>query len=839
MTRLKSCKPASADLADLDADTGLQAHRRSRVLRSNVSTQDPLGEHPLGHAPAGIEVERIESSLRQRLFGEASAPKLGRFTLLEPLGRGGMGSVYAAYDPQLDRKVAIKVVRPDRATERSREELHQEAKTLARVSHPNVVTVFEVGEAASGDLFIAMEFLGGGTLADWIDEQGGEPSHWSEIVRMFHTVGCGLSAAHAEGLVHRDFKPENVLIGSDGRPRVADFGLALTAERAAATAAGTPEYMAPEQRSDGTIDARTDQYSFCVALHEALFGERPATTAQGPSLALLDGASDLPRSVASALRRGLSPKPRDRFETMDGLLDEIRPRRSRSVAVIAASVVLGAAGLSAIALTDAPDPCATPRAAVDAAWSAGHESRLDGAGTAYRERVRDALDVQCKGSADPAAIACLRRSALRLSAVSRAVQAETTPPAKALEVVKRLPDPHECANPARLASEPSLPTDPQERVKRREQRDQVAAAMVEAMLGHEADALAAIESGLRSPDPVVRAEAEHVVGSVHARAVRGEPAARHLRSSALAAEATGYDWLKVTATIERAAVLAQILGRFDDATAALDAARAGVTRLGEPASLREKLQSTEGLVAFASGRAAEAVEILEAAIETIEARRGRDAVGLIQPSNVLAASHAALGQPERAYDGFERVRALVEHHYGGDHPLYARVLINLGASARDAGMLERAAAHLDEASESLRRQLGPSHPTFVQALHNLADVEEGRGHVERALALATEAVEAAERAHGQDSPELRWTLATFASTQSATGHHEAALRTLERARRLVVDAWGEDAIQLLELLEVEEMVLGRMGRADDRQRVIERARSVAKVHDAQLPDALR
>ena len=806
------------------------------------SHRGPLGERPLGDVPGGIEVERIEASLRERLFGEKATTKVGRFTLLEPLGRGGMGSVYAAYDPELDRKVAIKVVRPDRASDRSREQLQSEAKILARMSHPNVVTIYEVGEAGSGDVFIAMEYLGGGTLAQWMREHAGEPSRWASVVEMFDDVGRGLAAAHAEGVVHRDFKPANVLLGTDGRPRVVDFGLAHAAEPEPTSIVGTPAYMAPEQRDGGVVDARTDQFSFCVALHEALFGTRPDTARGGP---LPEGASSIPRRVAAALRRGLSPAPSDRFPTLAALLAEIRPRRSRSSAAVAiAAVALVATGFAVLAPGDPAgpaDPCAEPRATVAAAWPGGSElaARLHGAGASYRDQVQRELDAVCSGSIDPVAVACLRRSALQLAAVADAVQGATTPSDTALEAIKRLPAPVECSSPARLASEPPMPTDPEQRADRQDQRDRLAAAMVDAMLGHEAEARAGLEDSLGSEDLVVRAEAERVAGSIDARAIRGESADQHLRAAALAAEAAGYDWLKVTATIEGAAVVAQYLGRFDDAQARLQVAQAGVTRLGEPAILREKLQATEGLVAFAAGRPADAIETLTEAIEAIEARRGTEAFALVQPCNVLAASYAAQGQFERAYATFERVGGLIETHYGDEHPLYARLSINLGAAARDAGKLDRAAEHTQVAIELLRRRLGPSHPSLVQALHNLADIEGRRGRHPRALTLATEALQAAELAHGKDSPELRWALATLAVAQSDTGEHEAALASVARAHELVVNAWGDDALQLLEIIEVEADVLGRLGRDDERRGTLERARSIASRHEAELPVELR
>ncbi|MBT8491521.1 MAG: serine/threonine protein kinase, partial [Deltaproteobacteria bacterium] len=221
----------------------------------------------------------------------ARGDELGRYVVLSMLGAGGMGEVYTAYDPELDRKVAIKVIRERKGgvletTARAR--LLAEAQSLARLSHPNVVTVYDVGTVDSGDVYIAMEFIEGVTLTDWL--QRAERS-WQEIAQTMVEAGRGLAAAHEAGLTHRDFKPDNVLIGADGRVRVIDFGVALVSEDAPPVVedmarrelsptttgglVGTPAYMAPEQFTGGDISSSTDQFAFGIALYQALTGQLP------------------------------------------------------------------------------------------------------------------------------------------------------------------------------------------------------------------------------------------------------------------------------------------------------------------------------------------------------------------------------------------------------------------------------------------------------------------------------------------------------------------------------------------------------------------------------------
>ena len=246
--------------------------------------------------PEATSVTAIEPAARHRAEPPTLVPatRVDRFLILDKLGQGGMGTVYAAYDTLLDRKVAMKVVRPDRRTAVGgvppRERLLREAQAMARLRHPNVVAVLEVGELGD-DVYLTLELIEGQTLKAWLRATR---RPWRAVVDAFVAAGRGLAAAHAAGLVHRDFKPDNVLIGKDGRIQVADFGVVSmshgprepTSSRDAAAGdsgdftfsglrVGTPAYMAPEQHAGAVVDARADQFSFCVALWEGVFGERP------------------------------------------------------------------------------------------------------------------------------------------------------------------------------------------------------------------------------------------------------------------------------------------------------------------------------------------------------------------------------------------------------------------------------------------------------------------------------------------------------------------------------------------------------------------------------------
>jgi tetratricopeptide (TPR) repeat protein/predicted Ser/Thr protein kinase len=324
-----------------------------------------------------------------------------RYVVTSVLGKGGMGTVYLARDTTLGRDVAVKLHRHGSSHDR----LYREALAMAQIEHPNVVTVFEVG-AADDQLFVAMEYVKGGTLRDW----AGKQHAWRDVIEMLVEVGEGLAAAHKAGLVHRDFKPENVLVGDDGRPRVSDFGLArgnptmesmpsLTpSSRPPSTPLpvqpipisgpmtvtgamlGTPAYMPPEQYAGAEADARSDQFSFCVAAWESLYQQRPfvATTLPALQQAIERGKLDIPKEspvparVRRVLARGLQPRSEDRWPDLPTLLaalrDAARPRKRRTVALAAAGV--GAAALVGFGVWKLVAPsarsCATAGAELDA-----------------------------------------------------------------------------------------------------------------------------------------------------------------------------------------------------------------------------------------------------------------------------------------------------------------------------------------------------------------------------------------------------------------------------------------------------------------------------------------
>jgi tetratricopeptide (TPR) repeat protein/predicted Ser/Thr protein kinase len=352
----------------------------------------------------------------------ARGTTIGRYTVLEVLGRGGMGEVYTAYDPELDRRIALKILHrgDDASDDRNRSRLLREAKAIAKLRHPNVVVVHDAG-TIDERVFLAMEHIDGQTLAAWLAER---PRQRGEILDIFRAAGRGLAAAHAAGLVHRDFKPQNVMVGRDGDVRVMDFGLAqaIDAEPEAAESAppvatgnepppsagpltrtgelvGTPLYMAPEQFRAQRTDARTDQFAFCVALYQALYDAHPfASAGLGELMASVTAGrvqpppakNAVPPSLRRVLLRGLAVDPAARWPSMEALgaalaHDPARIRR-RWLASAAAGVLLAGGAWALRAPHRAPAMCQGGPNRLAGAWELP-----DGAGHARRDATRAAF----------------------------------------------------------------------------------------------------------------------------------------------------------------------------------------------------------------------------------------------------------------------------------------------------------------------------------------------------------------------------------------------------------------------------------------------------------------
>ncbi|HWB80904.1 MAG TPA: serine/threonine-protein kinase, partial [Nannocystaceae bacterium] len=359
-----------------------------------------------------VDADRALALLESRLFARERVSRIGRYEVLARLGQGGGGVVWLAHDPELDRRVALKVLQAERLGDGStgRRRLVREARALARFAHPNVVEIYGI-EPRGAELVLVMEYVPGESVASWLD---GETRSVDEVLAVFVAAGEGLAAVHALGLVHRDFKPANVMLTPSGVPgharvKVLDFGLAgLAVARGAMprgsvdasgeitmpggdatlgdgdTLVGTPLFMAPEQHLGRPVDARTDQFAFCVSLWLALFGTPPfvgrdldelARSKQG-ALPRAPRRSVISRATFDVIARGLASDPGRRWPSMRALLDALaRSRKPRRLLPAVAIAAVGTAIL-ATALQPSRTACADADERLAGVWDDARRNGL-------------------------------------------------------------------------------------------------------------------------------------------------------------------------------------------------------------------------------------------------------------------------------------------------------------------------------------------------------------------------------------------------------------------------------------------------------------------------------
>jgi tetratricopeptide (TPR) repeat protein/tRNA A-37 threonylcarbamoyl transferase component Bud32 len=765
-------------------------------------------ELDLGLPPGGVEAAAMSRRLAHKMFGEASdddgdardddeaegRPAIGRFEVHERIGVGGMGVVYLARDPKLQRDVALKVLHPasmNREVDRAR--LHREGTALAKLSHPNVVHIYEVGEH-QGSVFLAMEHVDGVTLKEW---QKGEHAQ-KDVLAVYLQAGEGLAAAHDVGLVHRDFKPANVLVGRDalgvrsyGRVRVLDFGLARepgqpgeggsgSLSPAASSmpsggltrtgaVVGTPAYMAPEQVRGDPIDARADQYAFCVALWEALHGERPfgdrvaarGETPPAPRRAVL------PRRAQRALERGLSFSPEDRCGTMRELLGELSPasagRKRLALAFAGGLGLAGVAGAMAMQSAAAGLEC-DGVADVSSVWS---ESRRDGLratlaalpgewdATATITAVTTGLGAYAEAWSLARADLCREQPTLaaaeheaRRACLDRRRQqlAETVAILEAADADVRI------AGPALVAA--MAPVDECAQVKAPEAAEdpriaEWLAAVDRAELlyaaGRVADASRATEEVLAEigeDAPRVRAQAlllrARIVGIKS-----GETAARdELFAAAAAAQRAGDDELSALVWFQLAELeTGKTTGDVKAAERALALGEASLSRLGDVPRLRAKQLAARGHLSKIRGEHEDALEHLQASLELVKAETPASPLALSRTMTRIGNAYAAAGRIPDAERTYEAAIEIVRAALGDDHPELGTLYSNLAFQARKRDDRATMLAHLERAKAILERAYGPRSDRLGGILVRLGEAAMQVGDHDEAIALGRRAAE--------------------------------------------------------------------------------------------------
>ena len=787
----------------------------------------------------------------------------GDFRVEGVLGRGGMGTVYLARDLQLGRPVALKIQHDLRA--RTRERVLREAQALARLSHPNVVTVYAVGTHGRA-VFIAMEYVDGADAGHWLEQEARTPA---QILALYHQAGLGLAAAHDAGLVHRDFKPRNVLIGRDGSVKVADFGLARvegpgtelggdggggdggeegapeTLTRTGAVL-GTPAYMAPEQRFGLAADARSDQFSYATAVAEALYGDRPEANAR------LGRRRGVPRVARVALARALRADPAERFPGMGELLRALDPARRRRVRALTGvtTMVVGVAAVGGVMFAR-PDPCAAPsRRALDL-FGAADTRRLGRPGTVESlrtwaldwGRARREVCLAATHETRPADDLAARQACLELAAHAFATtlrlgaESDALDPARLQAAVEGLPVPAECLRDGGALLGP--PTEQREDVR--------------AFLSRLADLR--VEGFLRGAPSAERQQAlldearklgfEPALAKTLARLGRWaldvaqwKLAHERLEEAFMLAHGVGDDLTATEAAADEAWALAESAADLDRAELWVRLAEAAARRSTDGPRTRHKIGSARARLLEARGEYGEAVKLYRELVREMERRSTRSPLNETNMLVNLGAALDAAGEPEQALESYERALRETEELLGPESIYGADIQSNLGLTLTALGRYDEAVDHLRRAIASYER--AKVAPKVVDARLNLGIALGAAGRLDEAL-TELQAVRAIQiETLGPSHDDVGLTEGALGWLHGQAGRHGQAAEALARAREIHLLNLGPDHPEVLKVSEQYAAALHAAGRGAEACAVYrDLAPRAAKGADSSLAGAVQ
>ncbi|MEZ4449932.1 MAG: serine/threonine-protein kinase [Nannocystaceae bacterium] len=816
-----------------------------------------------------VEGQRFRSPSRgaERSFSEPV--RLGRFEVLGRLGAGGMGEVFLAQDGTLGRRVALKVVRSDldAANGDATARIIREAQLMARVVHPNVVRIYDVDQVRDR-VYITMELVEGTTLRGWL---AAEPRSWREIVGVFVLAGRGLAAAHAMGLVHRDFKPTNVLVGDDGRVMVADFGLAraLTSDDSSFLDAtdrepisgglagsgstqpltsrgavlGTPGYMSPEQLMGEPADARSDVFSFCVALYEALYGVRPfagdtrtANLVNIENGALVPPRRDpgVPKRIVRALRRGLQASPDDRFPSVEALLGELDRARALRLRSIVGAAMIGGAGLlvGAAVSGERTDPCEAAAHELDDAWGPARKEAIDAAFAATR--VPYARDAAARASAaiDEYAAAwsaarvdacdarevrhalsprafdlrmiCLGRGERALRAViEQLASADATTVEDAAQAIAALPEIDGCGDVEALTLGVQPPEDPAVRAKVEAAREVIARAEALHATGHYREGLAVIDRELPAVELLgyapALAEAKLVRGRLLAELGVLDQAEAAIKEAIDLAEGSRHDGLAVEGWLALTRFTRRLLADPARARDGLNRAHAAARRIGEPLRVRTEMFLEEGIVLRLLGRHEPADQALRSALGLL----GEGNWELFQRATItaeLAITSEALRREDEARDAYEAAIEAALAAWGPWHSEIARIWNNYATYLMVQGDVAMARQLLEESLSLLQELHGPEHLMVAQCHLSWVMLALTEGEYREAEAHAEEAVEITISTLPDGHPDRATAQEALGTARYFLGDYSGAIAAYSSARDERVRSRDADPIAMAEVL---------------------------------------
>ncbi|MEM7160462.1 MAG: tetratricopeptide repeat protein [Myxococcota bacterium] len=832
------------------------AEDRSRP-RGGAATEDTIAATALtGHSGGDVYAE-------ETWLAEGTA--VGRYIVVGQLGSGGMGVVYVAWDPELERRVALKLLR--RKTEpgsKARRRLLREAQALARLSHPNVVAVHDVGEH-DGQIFLAMEFVEGQTLRKWLKA---EERSLDEIISMLVRAGRGLVVAHDNGIVHRDFKPDNVMVSNDGRVRVMDFGLARAGESALSLTSsglsisshdsdvqlpvddemltgegktpGTPAYMAPEQHLSRGVDERTDQFSFCVTLYEAIYGVRPFT---GDSLAALSWSvtegklgptprgTSVPTRVQRAVLRGLAKDPHDRWPRLETLLDELEhdpgpARRRWLVGGLTVGVLGSVAGWQTWERDRNERACETEGTEISLLWNEGRKqtiaeamestrvsyavdswqrasTHLDG----YAEQWSHDRSEACRatmldGVRTPAALdlsrTCFDERRERMGALlDEFERADPTMVVRVATVTVQLPSLDDCTDDVWLARRPAAPEDPELKERFDELRRALQRASAVSSTGHYAQALEEAEKVVTEAESLgampLLADAQLAVARALQRQGEYERAITQFETAFITAGGAGHDMTALDAASNLTFLTGYQQAEHEQGLHWAAMAEMFVTRLQLEDDPHVALWLTNlGSVHQARGKYDEALAVQRRALQMGNRIyvKGHPRLAVLW-SNLANALHGN-GDYEEAIAAQERAMVIREVAIGPTHPDLAQSLLNLGVMQHTQGNTEDAIETFERSLIIQKQALGSNHPLVARTLNNLGAMQFSKHADAAALAAYERALEIQRETLGEDHHDLAGSYNNIGRVLARQGQYEEALKSYQRALEIRRDALGPD-----------------------------------------------
>ncbi len=844
--------------------------------------------------------------------GLAPGERVDRYLVTAEIGRGGMGVVYRADDPELNRAVALKLLPVDIGESIARDRLRREAQGLAQLSHPNVVTVHDVGICSAG-VYLAMEFVDGQTLSEWAKTAD---RSWREVVEVFAAAGRGLAAAHHAGLVHRDVKPSNIVITEDGRVKVIDFGLVRAAETEpldapglaaleddslvatgqsddsssspsgltsstdtplstpltlAGTIMGSPRYMSPEQHLGGKTGPASDQFSFCVALYELLYGELPfpGKTRHELRAAVFQGQmrspparARVPARLRRLLVRGLSVAPEDRFPNMEALLAELEPRSRTRYWIAAASAIALASGMAAASLLASnPTSCRDDSDYLRGVWDgdrraalrAGFERGLGARGADAYTRIEREIDryatavhamrvdsceatrVRGEQSAELMDLrtACLRDCVAELGiAVTVLSQSDKAELDRAHEVIGALPAVEACADARALRRGDALPEDPVRQETARRLGDELAEARILHRIGRlerateMAKRLVAETRGLGYRP--LEAEAQLLSGRLAESNGDYEGARWTLRGALRLALASGRVEVAISAQIALASIEGVQLEKHREGRAWLEDAEFALQGLGDRPDLRRELLSTTGMVAMSEGEYAAAEKALLSALELV----GSD---LASPE--AARLHTSLGTTMELQGRFDEALAqqrqameIWTRAVGADHPEVGATYNNMAITYAQKGASAEALEYFRRAQVVWEGAHGRNHPDVARVLNNIGLMMLRSGDMEGGRAELQQAMEVWNQVLGPDNYRLASALINIGASYRIEKRWDDALAAFERARELTLRHVGPDHVDLADVLLELGRTYTEAGRSAQAIAPLERAMALHVAH---------